>query len=76
MSDVLSGPDRGVMRAIQGGIDRANREAVSRAQVIQKWMVLPTDFSIPGGEMGPTMKVGKIILKMHLISLSFVSIVC
>merc|ERR1712021_231629 len=55
--DVLKGPDSRVMRAIQTGIDRANKESVSRAQVIQKWMVLPRDFSIPGGEMGPTMKV-------------------
>jgi len=57
VEDVLKGPDSRVMRAIQTGIDRANKESVSRAQVIQKWMVLPRDFSIPGGEMGPTMKV-------------------
>ena len=57
MEDVLKGPDTNVMRAIQAGIDAANREAVSNAQRIQKWMVLPRDFSLPGGEMGPTMKV-------------------
>ena len=62
VEDVLSGPEPRVMRAIQAGIDKANKEAVSRAQVIQKWMVIPRDFSIPGGEMGPTMKVCQVTI--------------
>jgi len=57
VDDILRGPNPQVMRKIQAGIDAANKESVSRAQVVQKWMILPTDFSIPGGEMGPTMKV-------------------
>lgn len=57
MEDVLAGPDTAVMDAIQNGIDRYNRRASSQAQKIQKWTILPTDFSIPGGEIGPTMKV-------------------
>jgi len=62
LEDVLSGPDLGVMEAIQAGIDRYNLRATSSAQRIQKWTILPTDFSIPGGEIGPTMKV-----KRHLV---------
>ena len=57
VEDVLRGPDARVMRGIQAGIDAANRKAVSNAQRIQKWMILPRDFSLPGGELGPTMKV-------------------
>ena len=45
------------MAAIQDGIDRVNGRAVSNAQKIQKWTVIPKDFSLPGGELGPTMKV-------------------
>ena len=40
-----------------GFISRYNKRATSNAQRIQKWMILPADFSIPGGEIGPTMKV-------------------
>ena len=57
VEDVLRGPDYKVMKGLQTGIDAANRQAVSNAQRIQKWMILPRDFSLPGGEMGPTLKV-------------------
>jgi len=66
VEDIVNGPDSNVMRGIQKGIDTANREAVSNAQKIQKWMILPRDFSIPGGEIGPTMKVKRqTITKMY-----------
>eukprot|EP00092_Neocalanus_flemingeri_P023238 GFUD01025198.1.p1 GENE.GFUD01025198.1~~GFUD01025198.1.p1 ORF type:complete len:664 (+),score=168.76 GFUD01025198.1:121-2112(+) len=66
VEDILTGPDYRVMKAIQSGIDAANRQAVSNAQKIQKWMILPRDFSLPGGEMGPTMKVKRVaVTKMY-----------
>eukprot|EP00800_Vazella_pourtalesii_P020730 TRINITY_DN745_c0_g1_i1.p1 TRINITY_DN745_c0_g1~~TRINITY_DN745_c0_g1_i1.p1 ORF type:complete len:737 (+),score=147.28 TRINITY_DN745_c0_g1_i1:72-2282(+) len=46
-----------VFKAIQEGIDRANKQATSNAQRINKWSLLDTDFSISGGELGPTMKL-------------------
>jgi len=51
-----------IMKAIQAGINRANNDAVSNAQKIQKWTVLPTDFSMAGDELGPTLK-----LKRHTV---------
>ena len=51
-----------VMKCIQEGIDKVNGQAVSNAQKIQKWTVLPTDFSLFGDELGPTLK-----LKRHTV---------
>merc|ERR1719367_735707 len=48
--------------AIQKGIDRANTRATSSDQRIQKWIVIPVDFSLPGGELGPTLK-----MKRHVV---------
>jgi len=67
LDEVLRHPDTVVMEAIQAGIDRYNKKATSNAQKIQKWTILPTDFSIPGGEIGPTMKVKRhFVLKKYL----------
>ena len=52
IQDVLTGPDANVMRGIQDGIDRANKKATSNAQKIQKWTIIPKDFTIPTGELG------------------------
>lgn len=49
-------------RGIQAAIDKANQKATSNAQKIQKWTLLKTDFSVPGGELGPTLK-----LKRHYV---------
>ena len=52
INQILDGRDESVLKAIQAGIDKANKKAISRAQYIQKWSILPKDFSIPGGELG------------------------
>ncbi|KAM4040020.1 long-chain-fatty-acid--CoA ligase ACSBG1 isoform 2-T2 [Anomaloglossus baeobatrachus] len=57
VSEIVAQNDKAVYRAIQEGLDKVNSEAVSNAQRIQKWTILPKDFSIAGGEMGPTMKI-------------------
>lgn len=66
LSDILNKRDEKVLKALQAGIDRANERAISRAQKIQKWSVLPHDFSIPGGELGPTMKLKRpVVVNMY-----------
>lgn len=54
--------DEKVLKYIQAALDEANAHAVSRAQKVQKFKVLDRDFSIPGGELGPTLKLRRPIV--------------
>ena len=56
VSEILSG-DKCVKAAIQSGIDRTNEKSVSRAAQIKKWVILPQEISMQGGELGPTLKL-------------------
>jgi len=38
-------------------VNETNKTLVSRAAHIKKFALLPTDFSIPGNELTPTMKL-------------------
>ncbi|XP_036377355.1 long-chain-fatty-acid--CoA ligase ACSBG2 [Megalops cyprinoides] len=66
VSEIAGGRDRAVHAAIQEGINCVNEKATSNAQRVQKWVVLDRDFSIPGGELGPTMKLKRpVVMKMY-----------
>ena len=45
------------LQGIQEGIDKANKNAEFRAAEVKRFCILPSEFSIPGGEFGPTLKI-------------------
>ena len=61
VSKILDEPQTGsVKKEIECGIGRANARVVSRAATIKKWVLLPNELSIAGGEFGPTMKLKRL----------------
>uniref|UniRef100_A0A671RPK8 long-chain-fatty-acid--CoA ligase n=1 Tax=Sinocyclocheilus anshuiensis TaxID=1608454 RepID=A0A671RPK8_9TELE len=66
VSEIINKKEPAIYKVIQEGIDRVNAKATSNAQRVQKWTILPQDFSISGGELGPTMKLKRpVVSKMY-----------
>uniref|UniRef100_UPI0037E9998B long-chain-fatty-acid--CoA ligase ACSBG2-like isoform X1 n=1 Tax=Semicossyphus pulcher TaxID=241346 RepID=UPI0037E9998B len=66
VSEIIANKEPAIFTAIQEGIERINARATSNAQRVQKWVILERDFSIGGGELGPTMKLRRpIVVKMY-----------
>jgi len=52
--------------AIQTAVNNANKKAVSNAARVQKWKLLPLEFTTAGGELGPTQKLRRPhVMKMY-----------
>jgi hypothetical protein len=62
-----SGP---VLGLIQDGIKRVNQRAPSDAHKIIRAEILPADFSLVGGELGPTFRVQRLIVAKKVTILS------
>lgn len=66
VSHIIDHKDSFVYKAIEDAIKRVNDKSVSRAAKVQKFHILPRDFSLPNGELGPTLKMRRpIITKMY-----------
>jgi len=63
IANLTKDPD--LLSVIQTAIDEANK-AVSRAESIRKFTILPTDFTIPGGQL-----TAKLSMKRHIIAQEF-----
>ena len=59
-----------IEKAIQEGINLANNDSESNAKKVQKWRILRKDFSVPGGELGPTLK-----MKRHIVMKQYAELV-
>lgn len=67
LSEILiAGPDSDILKTLQTAIDNANKNSVSNAQRIQKFVILPQDFSFSTGELGPSLKLKRnVVLKKY-----------
>jgi long-chain acyl-CoA synthetase len=54
LSSLVDDPD--LRSALQAAVDDANR-AVSAAEAIKRWVLLPDDFTVSQGELTPTLKM-------------------
>jgi long-chain acyl-CoA synthetase len=61
--DLCEDPE--LLAEIQRAVDDANR-AVSKAEAIRKFVVLPQDWTEEGGEMTPSLKLKRsVVMKQH-----------
>ena len=56
--------DERLLAAVQSGIDDANK-AVSQAEAIKRFRILDVDFTEPGGELTPTLKLKRNVVLKH-----------
>ena len=59
MADLTQDPD--LVAAIQGAVDEANK-AVSHAEAIKKFAILPIDWTEEGGQMTPSLKLKRAVV--------------
>lgn len=52
-----------VRKYVQMAVDEVNKKCTSNAQTIRKWKILPSDFSIAGGELTPTLKLKRKVIE-------------
>ncbi|XP_061528355.1 long-chain-fatty-acid--CoA ligase ACSBG2-like [Phycodurus eques] len=66
VSEIIGNKEPAVYKTIQESVDRYNATAIARPQRVQTFVILERDFSIPGGELGPTMKLRRpIVIQMY-----------
>jgi long-chain-fatty-acid--CoA ligase ACSBG len=62
LKELLASNDELVNTKLEKAMKAVNATANSNAQKIQKFLILPRDFSLPTGELGPTLKLRRLIV--------------
>lgn len=59
VSDLVNNRDQyeAVWDAVMEALNNVNKDSSSKAAKVRKFVILPTEFSIAGGELGPTLKI-------------------
>ncbi|XP_074165337.1 long-chain-fatty-acid--CoA ligase ACSBG2-like isoform X2 [Sminthopsis crassicaudata] len=57
VTDIIDNQDPIIDALIQKGIDKINQKSDSDSHKILRWKILEKDFSVTGGELGPTLKL-------------------
>ena len=71
VSDFIKGQHSDQLRAaIQKAIDEYNQTAETQVHRVKKFCILPNEFSMQGGELGPTLK-----LKRHVVYYKYSSLI-
>ncbi|KAL5460268.1 hypothetical protein EMCRGX_G033709 [Ephydatia muelleri] len=66
VSEVVQQQDQAVYAAIQKGLDEVNEHAETTVHTVKKFTILDFDFSMLGGELGPTLKLKRnVAAKKH-----------
>lgn len=62
VTEVINDKNRKVYEAIQDGIDRTNAKAISNAHKVQKFHILPRDFSVATEELNASLKLKRFFI--------------
>jgi len=60
--EVIAEENDEVKEALMKSMNNVNKKAISKAQKIHKYMIAPTDFSLAGGELTPTLKMKRFFI--------------
>ena len=62
--------DAALLEVIQGAVDQANK-AVSNAEAIKKFSIMPIDWTEEGGQLTPSMKLKRnVVMKEHEVEVA------
>jgi long-chain acyl-CoA synthetase len=65
VADLVTDPD--LLAEVQGAVDEANK-AVSKAEAIRKFTILPVDWTEEGGQMTPSLKLKRAVVMKEFAS--------